>query len=60
MDDYVRRLSYNPINCTDEVELCKICGDEIQEDEDGFEYCKNCDCCKWCEEFNNDCYCEDY
>ena len=57
MDDYVQRLSYNPINCTDEVELCKICGDEIKKNEDEYKFCKHCDFCKWCEEYNEECSC---
>ena len=51
MDKHIANDSNNPINCTDELNLCGCCGTEKQKDSDGFDYCFWCDKCLWCQEY---------
>ena len=48
MDKHVAMDHNNPINCTDELNLCKECGTEITKDDEGFEHCEYCEECTCC------------
>tara|TARA_R110002050_G_scaffold179651_1_gene313050 strand:+ start:190 stop:372 length:183 start_codon:yes stop_codon:yes gene_type:complete len=57
MDTHIALDNNNPINCTDEQNLCEDCQHEKQKDENGFEYCNHCDICVICVENNEECIC---
>ena len=57
MDTHTALDNNNPINCTDEQNLCEDCQHEKQKDENGFEYCTHCDICVICVENNEECIC---
>jgi len=55
MDKYVTMDSNNPINCTEEQNLCEHCQMELTKRETVEDcYCENCDCCVQCGEVKED------
>ena len=59
MDKHISNDPNNPINCTEELNLCKTCQTEKEKDLKGEEYCSWCDLCQYCEEYLDDCNCID-
>ena len=59
MDKHSANDPNNPINCTEELDLCSGCGTDKQKDSDGYDYCFWCEKCLWCQEYLEQCSCID-
>ena len=57
METHIALDNNNPINWSEDLQLCEDCQDEIQKNENGFEFCSQCDICIICVEYNNECIC---